>query len=273
MEAWLKSENGSFKFPFVPQNIPCSDSYNIATETLSNGNEVSYYAGKGLRKTSISAHFPSDKDRTYLDGDSFIAPEECVRIIDSIAQSHGEIRYIVTGAGVNMPVKIQSFEHNIVDATGDIHFSISMIEYNPPKAQSWTPPQTEESKKDTASTKNTAKKQEPKKNTKASTVNSAKRKVTLKNNRNNTKKYPRSYKASKKENVYDIAHKTTGNTRNYKAIMSINLNIFKPGSKFLDDVYTIKIPQKKQVPSYQPRMYNPILNRHGASANRSRFYK
>ena len=66
MEAWLKTEGKSFRFPVVPQNIEVTGSYKVDTEYLANGDEVAMYAGKSLNRTSLSSHFPSDKDRTYL---------------------------------------------------------------------------------------------------------------------------------------------------------------------------------------------------------------
>ncbi|MBC2576582.1 LysM peptidoglycan-binding domain-containing protein [Peptostreptococcus canis] len=140
MEAWLKTKNITFRFPLVPEDIEVNKSYNIITERLVNGEEISMYAGSDLKRTSLSSHFPADKERTYLDFYDFPEPIECVRIIEEIAKSQSEIRYIVTESEINMSIKITEFKRGTEDATGDIYFTLGIIEYNPPKPVSWTPP-------------------------------------------------------------------------------------------------------------------------------------
>lgn len=147
MEAWLKTEGKSFRFPVVPQDIEVTGAYKIDTEYLANGNEVAMYAGRSLNRTSLSSHFPSDKDRTYLDFYDFPDPQECVRIVDEIARSQSEIRYIVTESEINWPIKITSFKRGPADGSNDIEFTLDIIEYEPPKAVSWAPSQPKPSGK------------------------------------------------------------------------------------------------------------------------------
>lgn len=139
MEAWLKTDNILFRFPLVPQQIEIDGGYRVDTDYLANGNEVSIFGGKNLKKTSLSSHFPSDKDRTYLEFYDFPDPMECVRIIDEIARSQSEIRYIVTETEINMPIKVTGFKRGIQDATADIYFTLDIIEYITPKSVRWSP--------------------------------------------------------------------------------------------------------------------------------------
>lgn len=141
MEAWLKTDSIQFRFPIVPQQIEVTRAHKVDTDHLANGSEISIYAGRELIRTSLSSHFPSDKDRTYLDFLDFPDPEECIRIIEEIASSKGEIRYIVTETEVNIPVRITSFKRGLQDGSGDIYFTLDIVEYIPPKAVSWSPPQ------------------------------------------------------------------------------------------------------------------------------------
>ncbi|WAW14745.1 LysM peptidoglycan-binding domain-containing protein [Peptostreptococcus equinus] len=139
MEAWLKTSNKSFRFPIVPQEIEVSGDYKVDTEYLANGDEIAVYCGQSLKRTSLSSHFPSDKDRSYLDFYTFPSPLECVKIVDEIARSQEEIRYIVTETEINWPIKITNFKRGHKDPTGDIEFSLDILEYTPPKAVSWAP--------------------------------------------------------------------------------------------------------------------------------------
>lgn len=140
MEAWLKSSSGSFKFPVVPQQHILDTGYKIDTEYLASGQQVSMFAGTDLRATSLTSHFPSNPDRSYMMDSDFIEPWECVRQIESIAKSSGEIRYIVTETDINLPVRITSFDYGLKDGSQDVEFTINYIEYKPPVAKPWTPP-------------------------------------------------------------------------------------------------------------------------------------
>lgn len=139
MEAWLKTDDISFRFPIVPQAIELDGGYKVDTEYLANGNEISIYGGESLKRTSLSSHFPYDKDRTYLDFTDFPEPQECIRIIEKIAKSQSEIRYIVTESEINMPIKITGFKRGPQDGSNDIYFTLDIIEHKSPKAVSWRP--------------------------------------------------------------------------------------------------------------------------------------
>lgn len=150
MEAWLKTDGMSFRFPVVPQNVEVTGAFNINTEYLANGNEIAIYGGKSLNRTSLTSHFPADKDRTYLDFYDFPDPLECVRIVNEIAKSQSEIRYIVTETEINWPIKITNFKRGPVDGSNDIEFTLDIIEYDPPKVVSWSPPQAKDGDKNSS---------------------------------------------------------------------------------------------------------------------------
>lgn len=92
--------------------------------------EITQFAPKGLRGVSFASFFPIDKNKSYiLNGSSFLSPDEYVLLFEKAMDNQKAIRLIVTDTKINWLVSIESFEWAYVDSTGDIEFSLSLLEY------------------------------------------------------------------------------------------------------------------------------------------------
>lgn len=124
MDMYLKK----FRFPVLPGEYTISASAGIDTVDVSAIGEVDLGSKKNLKAISFSSFFPKSYDSSYCQYPGLKSPRRCVETIQSIM--HGPpCRFSITGAGVNLPVRVSSFEWKESDGTGDIYFTISLKEH------------------------------------------------------------------------------------------------------------------------------------------------
>lgn len=130
MEFWLSFDNGAEKLrlPVNPSSYEIVRPAANKTVNVHGVGEVNLIGLTGLASTSIDSFFPLAY-QSYCQYEDFPAPQDCIEMIERWLFSGKPIRYEIKGAGVNMPVSIESFAYGESDAFGNVRFSLELKEY------------------------------------------------------------------------------------------------------------------------------------------------
>ena len=128
IEIYLKqNDDNVLRFPVTPSEVALNGNSEISTQKINGLGEVSLFSGKKLKTANINSFFPN-KVYSFCNYSDFEAPYEYVNRIENWMNNGDKLRYIVTGMNINIPVVISSFEYSEKDGTGDVYFSLSLIE-------------------------------------------------------------------------------------------------------------------------------------------------
>lgn len=129
LELYLKENDSNvLRFPVTPSEVICETSANISTESVNELGNVSLFSGVELKSIPIDSFFPN-KDYSFCTYNNIEKPYELVRKLETWQNNGAKLRYIVSDGYTNIPVMINSFTYQEQDGTGDVYFSLSLIEY------------------------------------------------------------------------------------------------------------------------------------------------
>lgn len=129
LELYLKeNDDNVLRFPVTPSEVICETSASINTESVNDLGEVSLFSGVGLKSIPIDSFFPN-KDYSFCTYNNIEKPYELVRKLETWQNKGTKLRYIVSDGYTNIPVMINSLTYQEQDGTGDVYFSLSLIEY------------------------------------------------------------------------------------------------------------------------------------------------
>lgn len=129
LELYLKENDSNvLRFPVTPSEVICETSANISTESVNDLGNVSLFSGVELKSIPIDSFFPN-KDYSFCTYNNIEKPYELVRKLETWQNNGTKLRYIVSDGYTNIPVMINSFTYQEQDGTGDVYFSLSLIEY------------------------------------------------------------------------------------------------------------------------------------------------
>ena len=119
-----------FQFPILPPSISVAVEGKHNTINVQTRGDVTIIGKKGLKTVEFTSFFP---DHTYPFAmfPKIIGPYWYCRKIEKMMEK--PIRLTITDTNINMLCLIQSFSYGEPDSTGDIEFTISFLEYRPPK--------------------------------------------------------------------------------------------------------------------------------------------
>lgn len=131
IEYWLKDWRDRYiQFPVNPEGIEINNGYNVQTVDVLALGQVSYVEEPLLRQFSIDVLFPRDYNPSYCEYSPIRSPMEYVNIIEEWRSARRNLRLIVTGTSVSIPVYIDNIDYLVEPAgePGDIRATISFIE-------------------------------------------------------------------------------------------------------------------------------------------------
>lgn len=128
MEMWLKTSGKAFRFPILPAEIFVENSAIINTVNIVNKGQVPIFGGVNLASIQISSFFPST-DYTFCKYTGFPEPYECVKIMEDWRKKGQDIRFIVTGTDINIPIIIESFSYGEVAGSRDVEYTLNLREH------------------------------------------------------------------------------------------------------------------------------------------------
>lgn len=128
MEIWLRNDRLKFQLPVNPPEIKINGTAKVSGEGIVRYGDISIYAGRGLRKVEISSIFPNH-EYNWVEYKPFPKPYTCVDNVNSWFRRGSPVLFTVTGTNINMYMTITDFNYGEQDGTGDVYYTISMIEY------------------------------------------------------------------------------------------------------------------------------------------------
>lgn len=213
IEFWLKDRyNVYMQLPVNPETIEYASPYGLNTVSIASLGDVAIPGERGLKTINFSSFFPRDYNPSYCEYEDFPEPWDWVEQIEAWRDDRRNIRLIITGTPISIPVFVDSFdlEPERAGAPGDIYYTISLTEYRPVKAKQIV---------ETANTgvKSTESQRPP-----------------------SDKQKPKSYTVKSGDTLWAIAKTYYGNGSDFKKIYEANKsvigkdpNLIKPGQKLV----------------------------------------
>lgn len=204
MEVWLSWENNKEKFqlPVLPPNLEVKVSNINKRVNINEIGEINLIGKSGLKEMTIESFFPAN-EYNFLAVSDAMKPYKYVETINKWRTSGKPIRAIFTDTPINLPMAIENFSYKEQDGTGDVYFTLELVEYKFL-------------------------------NVKKETTNKG---YVQKNKRPAAKPIPKTYTVKKGDTLWAIAKRATGNGMNYKTIAKKNHiknpNLIYPGQKLV----------------------------------------
>lgn len=209
MEMWLKTSGKQLMFPVLPSGFTIEGGSIINTATLTGSGEVSIFGGDKLRSVTIDCFFPS-RMYHFIKTPQLLGPYDYVREITTWRDKGQDVRFIITDTDVNMLCYISNFEYGEQDASGDVYFSLTLLECRVPTVQ----------KETTTNKPGNATQNKPRPDSNPPTTT--------------TKK---SHQVSKGDSLWDIAKRYYGDGSLYPKIKQANISKY-PSLKNSNIIYT-----------------------------------
>lgn len=137
-EFWFKDRHNLYlQLPVNPESISISSPFSINTVNIASLGEVAIPGERGLKTISFSSFFPRDYNPSYCEFEGGITPEKWVEIMERWRDDRRNIRLIIGGTSISIPVFVSSFtiEPEKAGHPGDIYYSIELIEYRAVQAR------------------------------------------------------------------------------------------------------------------------------------------
>lgn len=130
MEIYLNTNTETIRLPILPQSFERFLSTNIAEDKVIGLGDIAMFNGNGLSKITLESFFPN---RPYHFNTYSPVPEpyEFVSKIGVARQNGTPVRLIITGTNINRLMLITDFSYGEQDCTGDVYYTIDLIEYRP----------------------------------------------------------------------------------------------------------------------------------------------
>ena len=138
IEFWLKDRHNVYmQLPVNPETVKYASPYGLNTVSIASLGDVAIPGERGLKAVSFSSFFPAQYNASYCECSDFPEPWEWVEKIEAWRDDRRNIRLIIAGTPISIPVFVDSFdlEPEKAGAPGDIYYSISLTEYRPIKAK------------------------------------------------------------------------------------------------------------------------------------------
>lgn len=136
VQYWLKDNKDVYvQLPVNPSGISIPTEYGVNTIDVLALGQISMQEQPLLKRFSLEVLFPRDHNPSYCEYSGFPLPHEWVELIEKWRVARHNIRIIVTGTTVSIPVFIDSVEWEIEKAgmPGDITAKISFVEFATPR--------------------------------------------------------------------------------------------------------------------------------------------
>lgn len=138
IEFWFKDRNDLYRqLPVNPPEIEYTSPYGMNRVNIASLGEVALPGERGLKTITFSSFFPRDFNASYREYEGGPSPWEWVKRIELWRDDRRNIRLIIAGTPISIPVFVESFDIQPEKAgsPGDIYYTITLIEYRPIQAE------------------------------------------------------------------------------------------------------------------------------------------
>ena len=123
-----EDDNNILRFPIIPHDIEWECPADIGIEKVNDLGSIGIFNGTELKTTEISSYFPNRYYPfcTYRD---ILKPFEYIRMLEKWKNNGTKLRYIATDTYTNLAVNITGLTYSRQMGTGDVYFTLSLIEH------------------------------------------------------------------------------------------------------------------------------------------------
>ena len=122
-----------FRFPVLPSEYTVRMERQTETVSIGRLGDFDLAKGRGLKSITFSSFFPRHYDRGYCQYSGIQSPKSCVAKMEKILRG-APVRLVITGAAINLPVRLTAFEWKEDDGSGDVSFTVTFQEHRPVRA-------------------------------------------------------------------------------------------------------------------------------------------
>nr|DAE68317.1 MAG TPA: tail assembly protein [Caudoviricetes sp.] len=194
-EIWIKTNEKAVRLPVIPSEFERVIDANYDTERVMKLGDIAIFNGNGLAQLSLSSFFPN-KEYSFNEYSNVPKPYDMVRYFKEWKNKSTVVRVILTGTDINQEMYITNFAYGERDGTGDVYYTMDLLEYRP----IIVPTITENNSNNTQNTN----------------------RPTDTNNKNNSSNKQKTHKVVKGDCLWDIAQKYYGKGSLYPKIKEAN---------------------------------------------------
>ena len=129
-EIWFKTKDKAIRLPVVPSEFERVINANYETNNVIGLGDVATFSGNGLAQISFSSFFPS-REYSFNAYSNVPKPYDIAHIFKEWKNKGTVVRVILTGTDINQEMYITNYSYGEKDGTGDVYYSMDLLEYRP----------------------------------------------------------------------------------------------------------------------------------------------
>ena len=129
-EIWFKTKDKAVRLPVVPSEFERVIDANYETNNIIGLGDIATFAGNGLAQLSLSSFFPNH-EYSFNAYSNVPKPYDLAHIFKEWKNKGTVVRVILTGTDINQEMYITNYSYGEKDGTGDVYYSMDLLEYRP----------------------------------------------------------------------------------------------------------------------------------------------
>ena len=129
-EIWFKTKDKAIRLPVIPSEFERVIPANYETNNVIGLGDVATFSGNGLAQLSLSSFFPNHK-YSFNQYSKVQKPYDMVSHFKQWKNKGTVVRVILTGTDINQEMYITDFTYGEKDGTGDVYYSMDLLERRP----------------------------------------------------------------------------------------------------------------------------------------------
>ena len=129
-EIWFKTKDKAIRLPVVPSEFERVINANYDTNNVIGLGDVAIFNGNGLAELSLSSFFPNN-EYSFNAYSNVPKPYDIAHIFKEWKNKGAAVRVIFTGTDINQEMYITNYSYGEKDGTGDVYYSMDLLEYRP----------------------------------------------------------------------------------------------------------------------------------------------
>jgi len=129
-EIWFKTKDKAIRLPVIPSEFERVIGADYETNNIIGLGDVATFNSNGLAQLNLSSFFPN-KDYGFNEYSNVPKPYDMVSHFKEWKNKGTVVRVILTGTDINQEMYITNFSYGEKDGTGDVYYSIDLLECRP----------------------------------------------------------------------------------------------------------------------------------------------
>lgn len=133
-EFWFKDRHNTYlQLPVNPEQATVSSPFGMNSVNITALGDVAFVGERGVKEIKFDSFFPRHYNSSYCEYDGFMLPFKWVEQIEKWRDDRRNIRLIISGTPISIPVFVSDFTINPKPhgSPGDVYYSITLKEYRP----------------------------------------------------------------------------------------------------------------------------------------------